>query len=996
MGGRAFASGEQVSDSFVIEGRLGAGGMGEVYAARDLRTGARVAIKTLPAELFDAKALVRFRREAELAARVDRSGGVVRVHAVGSHRGLPYSVQELLEGGDLADRVRRGPLDPAEACALLVPVARTLARCHARGVLHRDLKPENILFDDEGRPRVADFGLAKDLRNPEAVTRSGEILGTPAYLPPEQLLSATPADPRGDVYGLGAVLYQLLTGRPPYVANTALAVLSQVQAGPPPPPRSLRPGLSPDVEAVCLRAMARDPAARYATMEEFARDLERAAQGVPVSARRLSPPGRAWRLLRARRLLLPTAALLGLVGLAAGALAWRGLAPPATASVAAEALARAEDLEGRLLAACRRGDPSLLPRREELRAGTEALSRLAREGPVGSRREAHERRRRLLALERVLGGGGRGDGEAAGAPLRAAAGSLERALRGDARAGLGALRPHLRKPEPLVSAAWGVCWSRALEDPEAGPSEAERCLEEARWLAGRSPEAGKALRAAAARVLRRCCSAALQEEGPRALNGLPEQAARLRGDLRAFFGSEAPEAWAGVRREVLRSGRAEWVAALEATAPPAGGAVDSERLEAVASSLGTLLRSAPRIPLPESVAGALEERFRAGLRRLEATPAGGEEWLACGDWLCEFESACRYGFGWRAPALPAYTAFLRRRMALGSGPRPRTELVAAVGRHGVYFREGKLYREGLVESRLATARPPVYLPSDSRALRWMEFERTLHVLGKRAMRPLGRERLRPLAERILAERDGDLAPCYVSRVRHMYCYVLRKSLEAAGAAASRSKDLTLLAREARRLLREGAVRQHFEEGVHSLLYVEGVDPEAARAEAAVDEALVSLRAEYGDREGRSVPLIEEPEGLRMCWLLAEAGRQFARDRARRERGEALLREALALEGPWGATEDTHFRALAALLRLLREERRLEEAEGLARPWLERGLTVRAVSGSLFAREAVRLALEGGDPAEARRRLDQALLAHAGEELLRSTREAVERAEQRAR
>jgi len=253
--------GDVVAGQWRVERCLGRGGMGEVHLVTDLRLGQPRALKVVLPGALDDEGLARFAREAQLAARVDRRGGVVRVHTSGADRGRPYCVMDYVPGRGLADALRAG-LDASAVAGTVAALARTLAACHAAGVVHRDVKPENVLLrEEDGAPVLLDFGLAwsADVRR---LTETGALLGTPAYMAPEQLQGGAAASaPAVDVYALGAVLYHGLTGRPPF-AGDAVQVVSALAKGPPPAPARLRPDVDPALAALCERAMRREPAAR--------------------------------------------------------------------------------------------------------------------------------------------------------------------------------------------------------------------------------------------------------------------------------------------------------------------------------------------------------------------------------------------------------------------------------------------------------------------------------------------------------------------------------------------------------------------------------------------------------------------------------------------------------------------------------------------------------------------------------------------------------------
>jgi len=304
------------------------GGMGVVYRARQRSLNRLVALKMIgTGRSASALELRRFRIEAEAAAQLEHPA-IVPIYEVGEHDGFAYFSMQFIEGGSLEDCLARFRKDVRSAARLIVTVARAVHHAHRHGILHRDLKPANILLDSTGQPHITDFGLAKRITPDEpmqslfagepparrtstqAMTQLGVIVGTPNFMPPEQ------ADPRrgpvtiaADVYGLGAVFYTLLTGRPPFTGESTIGVLMQVVAEPPPAPRRSNPKVDHDLEFICLKCLEKTPERRYASAEDVARELERWLAGEPIKARPVSALGRTWKWARRR----PTAAALVVV-----------------------------------------------------------------------------------------------------------------------------------------------------------------------------------------------------------------------------------------------------------------------------------------------------------------------------------------------------------------------------------------------------------------------------------------------------------------------------------------------------------------------------------------------------------------------------------------------------------------------------------------------------------------------------------------------------------
>jgi hypothetical protein len=269
---------------------LGRGGMGVVYKAKHLRLNRVVAIKMINLGSFPtAHSVRRFLAEAELAAALDHPG-IVQVYEVGEHEGWPFFAMRLVEGGSLAQQLPRLLADRRAAVRLLIQVARAVHHAHQHGVLHRDLKPANILLDSQGEPVVADFGLAKRIDGGASLSTTGTGLGTPSYMAPEQVSDSKGTTTAADVYSLGAILFELLTGRPPFRSIGIMETLRQVREDPPPALRSLDRSIDTTLELICLKCLEKSPQSRYSSAEALAADLERWLVGDPVSVR---PPSLA-------------------------------------------------------------------------------------------------------------------------------------------------------------------------------------------------------------------------------------------------------------------------------------------------------------------------------------------------------------------------------------------------------------------------------------------------------------------------------------------------------------------------------------------------------------------------------------------------------------------------------------------------------------------------------------------------------------------------------
>jgi serine/threonine-protein kinase len=265
---------------------VGRGGMGVVYRARQLSLGRVVAVKMLLrgrwASINDQ---ARFRTEAESAARLDHPN-IVPVYEVGEHGGHSFFSMKFVAGQTLSDRLKSGPMPPREAATLLTSVCRAIDFAHRRGVLHRDLKPSNIVIDDRGQPHVMDFGLAKQVADTVSLTRTGAVLGTPAYMAPEQAAGNRGAvGVTSDVYSLGTILYHMITGHPPFEANSPMEIVLKVLEQDPPLPRTVHPKVDRDLEMITLRCLQKPPDLRYESAEALADDLQAYLNDEPIMAR---------------------------------------------------------------------------------------------------------------------------------------------------------------------------------------------------------------------------------------------------------------------------------------------------------------------------------------------------------------------------------------------------------------------------------------------------------------------------------------------------------------------------------------------------------------------------------------------------------------------------------------------------------------------------------------------------------------------------------------
>ncbi len=318
-------AGRRVGD-YELLGEIARGGMGVVFRARQLSLGRVVAVKMiLRGEFAGPEELARFRQEAEAAAHL-KHPNIVAIHEVGESEGRHFFSMDLIEGASLSALTREGPVPAARAARIVEKIARAVHHAHEKGVLHRDLKPSNVLVDGDDEPHVTDFGLAKRLRDAELgsrsqdLTLSGQIMGTPAFMPPEQAAGQRGAvGPASDVYALGAILYQLLAGRPPFVGADVHAVVEQVLRGEAIAPRLLNPGIPHDLETMVLKCLEKEPEQRYASALALAEDLGRFLNHKPILAQPPSATYRARKFVRRHRVGVAVAASVAAVLIAATA-----------------------------------------------------------------------------------------------------------------------------------------------------------------------------------------------------------------------------------------------------------------------------------------------------------------------------------------------------------------------------------------------------------------------------------------------------------------------------------------------------------------------------------------------------------------------------------------------------------------------------------------------------------------------------------------------------
>jgi serine/threonine-protein kinase len=311
--------------NYQILQKIGRGGMGIIYRARQINPQRIVALKRILSFHVDSReALIRFQREIEAAARLEHPN-ILPIYEVGETEDRrPFFTMKFAAGGSLSDAAAGLRHDPRQIARIMAKVSLGVQYAHLKGILHRDLKPENILLDDRGEPLVSDFGLAKWLDTASDLTRTLTSFGTPGYIAPEQAQgSGKSVTAATDIYGLGAILFYLLTGRPPFIGKNVLAVIKEARDRPAPKLRTIAPDLDRNLEAICAKCLEREPQARYASAGDLAEDLERWLAGHLVLARPVSSPVRLWLWSQRNPVVAGMAALLLALGIAVGVLIWK-------------------------------------------------------------------------------------------------------------------------------------------------------------------------------------------------------------------------------------------------------------------------------------------------------------------------------------------------------------------------------------------------------------------------------------------------------------------------------------------------------------------------------------------------------------------------------------------------------------------------------------------------------------------------------------------------
>src|SRR5262245_15741132 len=313
----------ELGDYELLE-EVGRGGQGVVFRARQKSLNRIVALKVISLGQWASKVhLKRFRLEAEAAAHLEHPG-IVPIHEVGERDGSCYFSMKFVEGGQLDAVAKREPMSIRRAAELIAKVARTIHYAHEHGILHRDIKPGNILLDAKGEPHLTDFGLARLIESDSSVTHTLDVLGTPSYMAPEQAVGNNVAiSSATDVYGLGAVLYQLLTGQPPFAGGATYETIKLLLDTEPRPPRLLNPKVDRDLSTICLKCLEKDSKRRYSSALALAEDLERWLKHEPIAARRVGPLVRGRKWVRRNPSIAVMAAMLVALAMSLGVIIWK-------------------------------------------------------------------------------------------------------------------------------------------------------------------------------------------------------------------------------------------------------------------------------------------------------------------------------------------------------------------------------------------------------------------------------------------------------------------------------------------------------------------------------------------------------------------------------------------------------------------------------------------------------------------------------------------------
>lgn len=816
---------------YEIVRELARGGMGVVLLARHAELGREVALKVMRGSAADKGMVQRFIAEAQTVAQLDHPN-IVRVHEVGKEGEDPFLVMDLIEGESLEDTLKRqGTLPNREVGEIGRALAEALEHAHERSIVHRDVKPANVLIDKEGRPLLTDFGLAKDLSAGEGLTQEGQWVGTPGYMPPEQASGdLRRIDRKSDVYGLGGTLYALLSGRPPFETKTAHETLKAIQETRPTPLRELRADVSPDLEAVILKCLEKQPESRYASARELAEDLGRYLHDHPVLARPATRGELALRWAKRNRALVAASAaatlLLGLIGVAllgvfvlpqqraASALAehatYRGqVLEPFACGLGSGPAPEVADLEGRLA---------------ELESATQGTSR----EPEG--RSAAELARATL---RIL--------QRSGEPVpRATAGRsvpdlvvdtlllLEEGELAAAKRALGSARRRPGDHSALVQLAELELLARA--DPTA-------FLEKASGLEGAAQARAEALRKVAVELLfeRQLLAAAMGES-------------LSSNDRRRLAASLAAAKRLGMSREEIAAAK---TAATERSASRwrerLSLALERETEARLIGSLGDVLREdPPALPAPK-----LSQVLDEVLQRLVALHQEKIHERERLQRVVEFDHRLTYEVDWRRRGWRSLYLAANRLMP-GSTEGPR---ILFRYRHGVAYGLERVRRQA---TRRALQRLVDAYPESHLANLWV-----WHRAQARARGLEGFEEQLERLEEIFAGATADLAARYFVDALEL----LRR--EQAGLDPDLSKRLAAFA------LRLAAWTEENEpEDLESLVscwrVAERLDPEVPSQQ--VVERLSKLRAAVKDPKdvrSRHLLAIYLVAGLKESWRLAE-------------------------------------------------------------------------------------------------------------------------------